>query len=129
MSSLLFLDFYHPIINAEPVLFFSSNVQQEMEYPIGVRLSVKLSELYIVQSITSGMLYYYYQCKTLYFHFSNVQQEMEFQIGSTLPIKSCKIASLSYTSRAISCALYLPLEFYIIIINAKPVHLIIPFPM
>ena len=56
-----------------------------------------------------------------FFFSSNMQQEMEFQICSTFPVKSCKIASLSYTSRAIHCALYLPLELYIIIINAKPV--------
>ena len=52
---------------------------------------------------------------------------MEFLIGSTLPVKSYKIVSLSYTSRAIHCALYLPLELYITIINAKPVHLIISY--
>ena len=38
---------------------------------------------------------------------------MEFQIGSTLPVKSCKIASLSYTSRAEHCAVYNPQKTYV----------------
>ena len=50
-----------------------------------------------------------------------MQQEIEFQICSPLPVKSCKIASISYTSRAINCAFYLPLEFYFPIINSDPV--------
>ena len=48
---------------------------------------------------------------------SKMQQEIEFQIGSPLPGKSCKIVSISYTSRAIHCALYSPLEFYVVLIH------------
>ena len=33
------------------------------------------------------------------YFFKNMQQEIEFQLGSTLPVKSCKMASLFYTSR------------------------------
>ena len=47
-----------------------------------------------------------------FFCSSNVQQEMEFQIVSTLPVKLCQTASLSYTSRALHCAHYLPLYYY-----------------
>ena len=78
-------------------------------------------ELYIVQSITSWITII--NAKPVFF----VHQEMEFLIGSTLPVNSCKIVSISYTSRAIHCALYLPLEFYINIINTKSVLLIIPY--
>ena len=60
---------------------------------------------------------------------SNVQQEMEFQIVSTLQVTSCIIASLTYTSRAKTLCYLLPLEFYITIIKAKPILLIILFPM
>ena len=37
---------------------------------------------------------------------SKVKQEMEFHFGITLPVKSCKIASLFYTSGALHCAVY-----------------------
>ena len=37
---------------------------------------------------------------------SYVEQEIDFHLSSTLPVKSCKIASLSYTSRPKHCAVY-----------------------
>ena len=47
-----------------------------------------------------------------FFHSLKVQQETEFWIGNTLSVKSCKISSLTYTSRAKTLCSLLPLEFY-----------------
>ena len=67
-----------------------------------------LPELNIVQSINSWILYCHHQCNTFSFDksISYVEQEIDFQLGSILPVKSCKIASLSFASRAKHCTVY-----------------------
>ena len=98
--------------------FNSSNVPQEMEFHM-------LPELNIVQSITSNIMNakpvfsILQMCSrkwnfklVVHFQQNHVQQEMQFLIDSPILEKSCKISI-----------------FCIIMINAKPVLLIIPFPM
>ena len=52
-------------------------------------------------------------------YISYVEQKMDFQLGSIHAVKSCKIASISYASRAKHCTL--PIYSYIAITNAKPI--------
>ena len=54
---------------------------------------------------------------------------MEFHFGSTPPVKSCKIASLSSTSRAKHCVVYFLLNFVLLLSIPKSDLLIILFPV
>ena len=92
-----------------------------MEFQIGSALPVKsckIASLSYISRAKHCVVYYLLNSILLlsiqnsFFHSSNVQQEMEFQIGSTLPVKSCKITSLSYTSRPEHCAVYNPQKTY-----------------
>ena len=128
MCSLLPLEFYLSTNNVNPVLFCSSNVQKEMEFQIGSTLQVKSCKIaslsYISRAIhRAGAAYYLLNSILLLlmqnlsfpkFHFL-LGQEIDFQLGSTLPVKSCKIASLSYISRAKHCAVYYLLNYILLL--------------
>ena len=103
---------YFQIVNAKPSFYFS-NIHQEMENYAKFPVSHKLLELYIVQYVTCWNLYYYFRCITCPFQnsISFVAQEIDFQFASTLLVKFCKIASLSYISRAYHCTVYYHLNF------------------
>ena len=107
--------------NAKPVFQLESQICSIPQWNHAkLPVSHKHPELNIVQSNTSWILSYCYQCKTN--SITYVEQEIDFQFGIT-PVSH--IQQELYIMKSI----WLALKFYISIINAKPVLLMIPFPI
>ena len=60
----------------------------------------------IVYYILNSVLVSSLQNQFLNDSISYLEKEMDFELGSILLVKSCKIASLSYASRAKHCTVY-----------------------